>query len=98
MNGDIKRYIYIIAGLCIGFFALSVFLHILPWLLLVGGIGYIITKIVKFIKGKNKERISDKFEDSKVDEYDYNTSSDDYSTGEVIDVEYEDVNEEQSKK
>lgn len=98
MNEDIKRYIYIIAGLCIGLFALSVFFKILPWLLLIGGIMYVITKIMKFVKEKKEEKLSSKLNDNKINEYDHNASSNDYTTGEVIDVEYEDVNEEKSKK
>jgi ATP-dependent Zn protease len=91
MNGDIKRYIYIIGTICVVFFAVSILFRILPWLLLVGVISYIITKIVRFIKGKSEERDSSKFENSKDDQYNYNITCDDYTNGEVIDVEYEDI-------
>lgn len=93
MNGDIKRYIYIIAGIVVMFFAVSVFLHILPWLLLAGVIGYVITKVVGFIKAKTEEKHSNKFDNGKDDAYNYNVQSDDYTNGEVIDVDYEDVDD-----
>lgn len=91
MNGELKRYIYILCGIFIVFFAVSAFFKVLPYLLVAGVIGYVITKVVQFIKSKSKNNHSNKFEDSKVDEYDYNISSEDYTNGEVIDVEYEDV-------
>ena len=87
----LKRYIYIIGTICVVFFVVSILFRILPWLLLVGVIAYIITKIMRFIKGKNEERDSSKFNNSKDDEYNYNIPCDDYTNGEVIDVEYEDI-------
>jgi len=91
MNGDIKRYIYIIGTICIVFLVGSIFIRILPWLLLVGFIAYIIAKIVGFIKGKSEEKDSSKFDTSKDNESNYSIPSDEYTNGEVIDVEYEDV-------
>ena len=74
MNGEIKKYIYIIGTICVVFFVESIFLHILPWLLLAGFIAYIITKIVKFIKGKSEEKDSNKFDNNKDNEYNYKYS------------------------
>lgn len=91
MNGEFKRYIYILGGLCIAFVVISIFLHVLPYLLVAGIIGYAITKVVQLIKSKSKKKLSNKFENRKVEEYDYNASSNDYTNGEIIDVEYEDV-------
>ena len=91
MNRDLKRYIYIIGTVCVVFFVVSIFMHVLPWLLLGGFIAYIITKIVRFIKGKSKEKDSSKFDTNKDNEYNYSIPSDEYTNGEVIDVEYEDV-------
>ncbi len=91
MNGEFKRYIYILGGLCIAFVVISIFLHVLPYLLVAGVVGYAITKVVQFIKSKSKKKLSNNFEDSKVEKYDYNTSSNDYTNGEIIDVEYEEV-------
>ena len=85
MNGNLKRYIYIIGAVFVMFFVVSIFFRILPWLLLVGLISYIITKIVKFIKEKSEKKDSSKSDTS------YSIPSDEYINGEVIDVEYEDV-------
>jgi len=87
MNGNLKRYIYIIGAVCVMFFVVSIFFRILPWLLLVGSITYIITKIVKIIKGKSEKKDSSKADTS------YSIPSDEYINGEVIDVEYEDVDD-----
>jgi uncharacterized membrane protein len=91
MNGDLKKYIYIIGTVCIVFFAVSIFFRILPWLLLIGLIVYVITKIVRFIKGNNEKKDSSKFTNGNDNTDAYNISSDEYTNGEVIDVEYEDV-------
>jgi len=91
MNGDLKRYIYIIGTVCLVFFAVVIFFKILPWILLIGLVVYIITKIVRFIKGKREKNDSSKFTTSNDNKDTYDISSDDYTNGEVIDVEYEDV-------
>ncbi|MFT8349434.1 hypothetical protein [Clostridium saccharoperbutylacetonicum] len=91
MNGELKKYIYIIGTVLLLFFVFKIFVKIFPWLLLAGGIIYIITKVVQFIKGKNEARNSDKISNAKDEKYDYDIQSDDYTNGEVIDVEYEDV-------
>lgn len=86
MNGNIKKYMYIGVTVFIVFFVLSIILKMLPWLLLAGIIGYIVMKIVGFIKKKSKNR--------KVNNNNYQSyepSTDDYTNGEVIDVEFEDV-------
>jgi hypothetical protein len=90
MNVDFKRYIYIIGTICVIFLVGSIILHVLPWLLLAGLVGYIITKIVGFIKGNIHKKGSNKIDNNdKI--YSYNPQADDYTNGEVIDVEYEDV-------
>ena len=91
MNGDLKRYIYIIGTVCLVFFAVVIFFKILPWILLIGLVVYIITKIMRFIKGKREKNDSSKFTASNDNKDTYDISSDDYTNGEVIDVEYEDV-------
>lgn len=90
MNGDIKRYIYIIGTICILFLAGAIFLQILPWLLVIGFITYIVIKIVGFVKGKKQQNNFD-FNNRNDNEDSYKESIDDYTTGEVIDVEYEDI-------
>lgn len=86
MNEKIKKYIYIIGTICIVFFVVSIIFRVLPWLLFAGLIAYIIIKIVRLIKGKGEEKDSNKFNTSKDNE-----DNDEYDNGEVIDVEYEDI-------
>jgi predicted membrane protein len=97
MNRELKKYIYIIATICVVFFVISIVFKVLPWLLLGGFISYIIIKIMKFIKIKSGEKDLTEVNTSKDNENNYNTSSDDYINGEVIDVEYEDVDVDNSK-
>lgn len=93
MNGQIKKYIYIIGTICIVFILGKVFLNILPYLVLFGMVTYVVMKIVGFVKGKKEQKDSNKFDfnnkDDNVD--DYKDSIDDYTSGEVIDVDYEEV-------
>jgi hypothetical protein len=92
MNGEFKRYIYIIGTICVIFLIGSIVLHILPWLLIAGLVVYVVTKIVRFIKGKTEKKNSNSFHSNHVDkEYIYKDAANDYTNGEVIDVEYEDV-------
>lgn len=89
MNGNIKKYIYIGGSVFIAFFVLSIILKILPWLLLAGVIGYAVVKIVGFIKEKSKKKKVNGYENT--NDYSYTEQNDDYTTGEVIDVEFEDI-------
>lgn len=93
MNEKIKKYIYIIGTICIVFFVVSIIFRALPWLLFAGLIAYFIIKIVRLIKGKGEEKDSNKFNTNKDNEYNYNIPSDEYTNGEVIDVEYEDIDD-----
>lgn len=92
MNGDIKRYIYIIGTVCIVFLVGAVVLHILPWLLLAGFIAYVVMKIVGAVRKKKEKKDKNNFDiNSGYDNKDiYQMPTDDYN-GEIIDVEYEDV-------
>ena len=93
MNGQIKKYIYIIGTICIVFLVGKVFLNILPYLILFGLVTYVVTKIVGFIKIKKEKKDSNKFDLNNRDENvdNYKDSTDDYINGEVIDVDYEEV-------
>lgn len=91
MNRELKRYIYIIGTVCVIFFVISIIFKVLPWLLVGGFIAYIIMKIVGFIKGKSLEKGISKSDNSKGYEDDYSITSDEYINGDIIDVEYEDV-------
>lgn len=93
MNGQIKKYIYIIGTICIVFLLGKVFINILPYLVLFGLVTYVVMKIMGFIKVKKEKKDSNKFDlknkDDNVDSY--KDSTDDYVSGEVIDVDYEEV-------
>jgi len=93
MNGQIKKYIYIIGTICIVFLVGKVFLNILPYLILFGLITYVVMKIIGFIKVKKEKKDSNKFDlKNTADNVDnYKDSTDDYISGEVIDVDYEEV-------
>ncbi|BCZ45259.1 hypothetical protein psyc5s11_13260 [Clostridium gelidum] len=93
MNGQIKKYIYIIGTICIVFLVGKVFLNILPYFILFGLVTYVVMKIIGFIKVKKEKKDSNKFDlKNTADNVDnYKDSTDDYISGEVIDVDYEEV-------
>ena len=91
MNEQIKKYIYIIGTICIVFLVGSIFIRILPWLILIGAIAYIIIKIMGFIKVKKEQKNSNDIKNNYRNQDINKESTDDYTNGEVIDVEYEDV-------
>lgn len=96
MNGQIKRYIYIIGTICIVFLVGSIFIRILPWLILIGVIGYIIMKIIGFIKVKKEQKNSNDIKNNYRNQDINKESTDDYTdytNGEIIDVEYEDIDD-----
>ncbi len=69
----------------------SLILHILPWLLIAGVIIYIVMKIVGFFREKKRKKNLNNYYNNDRDKEVYSTPVDDYTTGEIIDVEYEDV-------
>lgn len=92
MSENLKRSIYTVGTIIIVFLIATLFIKMLPLLLLVGAISYILIKIIAFIKGKKEQN---KTEDTGMNNNYYNSQSsyedsDDY-TGEVIDVDYEEV-------
>lgn len=92
MNIDFRRLLYIIVITSIIFLIGALFIHILPWLILIGAVSYIVFKIKSFIKLKKIEKHNAKNID---DSNNYNnmdtfTPDDDY-TGEIIDVDYEET-------
>ena len=91
-KGTFRNVLYIILGFMIFSAILSLFFRILPFLLLGGGIIYLLIKIKGYFR---KEKIKDEY-------YSYKSESnssdevyeDDYiDTSEAIDVDYEDVDE-----
>jgi len=91
MNEQIKKYIYIIGTICIVFLVGSIFIRILPWLILIGIITYIIMKIIGFIKVKKEQKNSNDIKNNYRNQDINKESADDYTNGEIIDVEYEDI-------
>ena len=93
MNEQIKKYIYIIGTICIVFLVGSIFIRILPWLILIGVISYIIMKITGFIKVKKEQKNSNDIKNNYKNQDINKESTDDYTNGEIIDVEYEDIDD-----
>ena len=93
MNGQIKKYIYIIGTICVLVLAGVIFIKILPWLILAGIIGYGIMKITSFIKSKKEnDTISNsKFNNNYNMEDTFENGSESYTNGDIIDVDYEEV-------
>lgn len=100
MNGQMKKYIYIIGTICILFFGGVIFIKLLPWLILAGVIGYGIMKINSFIKGnKESDTISNsEFKNQHNDENSFENGSESYTNGDIIDVDYEEVDKDNKDK
>ena len=93
MNGNIKNYIYIIGALCMVFLLGKIFLYIFPWILVIGLITYMIMKIIGFVKMKKQQKNQSNFHfnNRSNNVYTDKASTDDYTNGEIIDVDYEEV-------
>lgn len=93
MSGQIKKYIYIIGTICILVLTGVIFIKILPWLILAGAIGYGIMKITSFIKSKkDNDTISNsEFNDQYNNKETFENGSESYTNGDIIDVDYEEV-------
>lgn len=93
MNGQIKKYIYIIGTICVLVLAGLIFVKILPFLILAGIVGYGVVKITSFIKSKKE---NDTIGNSEVNhqynnEDTFENGSESYTSGDIIDVDYEEV-------
>lgn len=94
MNGNIKKYIYMAGAIFIAVVALTILFKLLKWIILAGIIIYIITKVVGFIKQRNDgKELSDNNVSEGNTEYIYEEETENYSNGQIIDVEYEDVDD-----
>lgn len=91
MNRDIRRYIYVVGAVIVLFLLVRVFFYFLPAILIIGALGYIVTKIIGLIKKKNKQSNLKDYKNSDNNDYGYEVTSDDYTNGEIIDVEYEEL-------
>ena len=91
MSDNFKRFVYTLGTIFIVVLIANLFITILPWLLLIGIIGYVIIKVKGIIESKKAEKNSHeaKVNDSHVNQNIY-TGSPDYN-GEIIDVDYEEV-------
>ncbi|WP_315079351.1 hypothetical protein [uncultured Clostridium sp.] len=93
MRGNFRNTLYFIGGTCIVILIISLFLSILPYILLVGLIAYLLIKLISFIKGRkdklneNVRKNKNVYENNKEFTYDSN----DDLVGDIIDVEYEEV-------
>ena len=90
MNGQIKKYVYIIGTIYIVFLLGSIFVRILPYLILLGLVTYGVMKIVGFAKGKKQQKDSNRVDFNNKNHSDID-STDEYTSGEVIDVDYEEI-------
>lgn len=93
MNGSINRIIYFIVTILIVFFIGTLFIKMLPFLLLLGGAAYIVIKVSGFIKSRKQQKNEEQSNFTNYEERSYNDPADDYTNGEIIDVEYEDIEE-----
>lgn len=93
MNGQIKKYIYIIGTISVLVLAGVIFIKILPWLIFAGIIGYGIIKITNFTKSKKEnDTISNlEFNNHYNKEETFKDGSESYTNGDIIDVDYEEV-------
>ena len=93
MNGQIKKYIYMIVTICVVVLAGILFIKILPWLILAGVIAYGIIKIRGLFKGRKE---NDTLNNSEIrsehnNEDSFENGSESYTNGDIIDVDYEEV-------
>lgn len=93
MNGSINRIIYFIVTILIVFFIGTLFIKMLPFLLFLGGAAYIVIKVSGFIKSRKQQKNEEQSNFTNYEERSYNDPADDYTNGEIIDVEYEDIEE-----
>ncbi|WP_294392338.1 hypothetical protein [uncultured Clostridium sp.] len=91
-----NKYIYIIGTICVLFVVATLFIKMLPFLIVTGVILYLAVGLKGKIKSlKKNEKINNTYggyNNSNDDVQDMYNSSDDYTNGEIIDVDdYEDV-------
>lgn len=89
-----NKYIYIIGTVCVLFVIATLFVKLLPFLIIAGIIIYAVTKLKgKIDTSKKKENIKSNSYDSSINNNveDLYNSADNYTNGEIIDVDYEDV-------
>lgn len=98
MNLDFKRLIYTVVTICFVFLIIRFFLSILPYLLIAGVVIYAVIKIKGFLYlKKNKKNDSINVNSNNNHQYSSNNnefySEDNVFSGEIIDVDYEESDE-----
>ncbi len=92
MNDKIKTWLYIVSSILVigivGYLAISLLIYLIPVLVVI----FIIFKIKGYIDRKKGNSSNNEYETKYKPTYDSKISDIDNSNGEVIDVEYEDVN------
>lgn len=89
-----NRYMYIIGTVCVLFVITTLFIKLLPFLIVAGIITYVVVKLKGKIQSKKTNEYINKnnFNSSKnTGSQEIYNSPDDYTNGEIIDVDYEDV-------
>ena len=91
MSENFKRFIYTLGTIFIVVLIATLFIKILPWLLLIGIIAYAIIKVKGIIATKKSEnnRHEPPVNDSNINQSTYEDFND--YNGEIIDVDYEEV-------
>lgn len=90
MKMDIKKYLYIFIAICVIFFIGKILTYLLPIIIILGLVTYVAIKVKGFIKTRKNQKEINNYNKHE-NEYNYETQTDDYTTGEIIDVDYEEV-------
>lgn len=93
MRGNFKGILYFIGGTCIVMLLISLFLSVLPYILLIGVIAYFLIKLISFVK-KKKEKLNEDTNYNKnvyENKEDFTYDSNDDFVGDIIDVDYEEI-------
>lgn len=92
MNDKIKTWLYIVGSILVigivGYLAISLLVYLIPVLVVI----YIIFKVKGYIDRRKSTNTNSKYTNEYKSNYDSKISDIDNTIGEVIDVEYEDVN------
>lgn len=91
MNESIRKYIYLFVTICILIVVAKLFISILPLLLIAAIVIYAVSKIKKMINDKSETNKHNMNSNTTYNKETYESADDDYSNGQVIDVDYEDV-------
>lgn len=91
---SIKSLIYTVIGIAIFIAVAKFFIWLLPFLVVVGLVVYILSKIMKFInsRGNNAKRHTYKSHETNENTKTYTEEVDDSYIGKVVDVDFEEVN------